>query len=62
MNAILPLRAQISIIIKNTLSEVYKEVGPQAVYYKQTKAKFHKHQPNMKEIKKKLRNLPVPGI
>lgn len=52
MNDTLPIAAQISIIIINGPSDVYKEVGPWAVYFKQTKAKFHKHQPNIEGIKK----------
>lgn len=32
MSTTLPITAQVSIIFKNTVSEIYKEVGPQAVY------------------------------
>lgn len=51
MNTTLPITAQISIIFKNTVSEVYK-VEPQPVYFKQTKIKSHKHQSHTEEMNK----------
>lgn len=32
MSTTLPITAQVCIIFKNTVSEVYKKVGPQAAY------------------------------